>query len=275
MKKKLLFFVFVFFSSAAIAKTLLISDIDDTIKRTAVNHPSIAASSIFKTHIRFTGISEIYQALVAKDPSIQVFYISAAPEILMGSLHQKFLKNGAFPAGELILRRQGPTADFKVLAITKVIQEQRPDRVILVGDNGEYDPLVYAKIQNQFPNIRIFSYIHFVFDPSKKPIEKKQIGYAYAAELAFHLQQMQFLTQDQSQSLILRINGRLDFEEQSQVRDLDERSFPSWLDCGGHKFNFSGSPQIDLIQQTVDKNCTVQDVDFHLHSLASADGQIK
>lgn len=243
-------FLFLLFVSLAQAKTILISDIDDTIKVSNINGPLKGVDSVLNKDVRFAGLSEIYQNLILQNHQLQVYYVSSAPKYVMESRHKTFLRNGNFPQGELVLRVLGSSENFKTSAIEKIIEIEKPTKVILVGDNGEHDPQAYRNIQQKYPQVSVQVFIHLVYDPSLKPIAPNQIGYAYAAELAFHLMSLGFLNPESANNLMTEINDKLLIEDQ-----LKEKSFPEWLNCKGHQFNYTGTWQLLLTHNMVKEFC--------------------
>ena len=85
------------------AQTLLISDIDDTVKVSHIRSLKGAVSNAFRTNNIFKGMADLYKS-VAKDSGAKIIYLTNAPEKILGYSHTRTLKNGRFPKGELLLR---------------------------------------------------------------------------------------------------------------------------------------------------------------------------
>ena len=97
--------IMVLLSTQLVAKTLVISDVDDTIKMTAVL--SGKTMMTFNGLVRkkaFAGMSELYQELNNQDSTI--FYVSGSPKIIKSRVNE-FLDENNFPQkNNLILLRQ-------------------------------------------------------------------------------------------------------------------------------------------------------------------------
>ncbi len=79
MKSVSLLAIVFLFLSVGQAKTLLVSDVDDTIKLANVLDLSSAASYSFDEKSRFLGMSELFD-LIKKDTSdLSIYYVSRAP----------------------------------------------------------------------------------------------------------------------------------------------------------------------------------------------------
>lgn len=152
-KSALLLLVCMSIWSQAWAKGLVISDIDDTLKVTHSLSRWDALLSIKDHKSRFALMSQWLNALKTEHQGeVEFHYVSAALEWPMHEEHKEFLIRNHFPQGSLWTRPSlllTPTY-FKVQRIKKILS-LRPhwDWVILVGDNGEQDPEVYAEIASQ------------------------------------------------------------------------------------------------------------------------------
>ncbi len=251
--KKIIFTIVFAFAIPALSQypaTVLISDIDDTLKISNVNDGYSGIPSAVYTDRRFTGMQEIYRELEKNNLFFHFYYVSAAPLLLMQKHHEKFLTQHDFPMGQLILRLSGPTVSFKVSKITEIIKRHNADTVILVGDNAQEDSEIFHQVQMQFPQVKFHHFVHVVTDPQRSTVRPSQTGYAYAAELAYHLAMANFLPMPIAESLMKFINDKLPLETNSP-----EKSFPDWLDCRGHQFTHSGTPLLATVSQNVVQYC--------------------
>ena len=139
------------------SSTLLVSDIDDTIKRTDVPNKVEAVINAFGTTNQFAGMSLLYKGWHDEDTSNKkITYLSAAPGPLL-LLGIRFLKGSSFPgdtsdvsqsvvSGRKFSETSGDfkTTKLKQMYDANVAAGTVPNTVILIGDNGEQDMFAYA-----------------------------------------------------------------------------------------------------------------------------------
>ncbi|MCB0350687.1 MAG: DUF2183 domain-containing protein [Bdellovibrionales bacterium] len=160
MKKHLFFttlisFQFIFFAQLiftaqlSFAKTIIITDVDDTIKDSRIRN----TSEMIKRSVR-TGpdmvVIEMNQVLAEarrKFAVPSIFYVSKVPPF-MSDFHIDFLNRNDFPPGALKSWNYEP--DYKFITISEIINIESPTLVILIGDNGESDPDVYNRISKKY-----------------------------------------------------------------------------------------------------------------------------
>ena len=165
MKTKLLFLALILASAFqnAQAKTLIVSDVDDTIKMTNVlgSKATVIFNGLFKEKA-FAGMSELYQALSKNETSI--YYVSGSPKIIKFRVSE-FLEENNFPQRDnLVLKNKtsDDTFKFKVEAIREIIKTVKPDKMILIGDDTEFDSDVYTQISSENPGVVKGIYIRAV-----------------------------------------------------------------------------------------------------------------
>ena len=140
-------------------KVSVVSDIDDTIKDSAVgDRRELLANTFLRKFRSIDGMAEVYRQWSHKGAGFH--YVSSSPWQLFQSL-QGLQTDHGFPVGTLhlrnfrlrdqllkrvIVRRQG-----KAVAITKLLKRMPGREVVLVGDSGEKDPKIYRKICRKFP----------------------------------------------------------------------------------------------------------------------------
>lgn len=132
------------------AKTLIVSDVDDTIKVTNVlNKKTIVYTGLISKKA-FSGMSELYQSLNNSDT--EIYYVSGSPKIIKVRVNE-FLEENGFPQKNNLILKKGhvETYDYKVKAIRKLIKDLNPDKIILIGDDTEVDPEVYDTITKENP----------------------------------------------------------------------------------------------------------------------------
>ncbi|RTZ65431.1 MAG: hypothetical protein DSZ29_04370 [Aquificaceae bacterium] len=137
----------------------VISDIDDTIKISEVLDKKKLLKNIFVAPYQTTrGFPELYQRL--KEKGAYFHYVSSSPWQLYPSLKTFMEKN--YPKGTITLRHFRlkdesffkffrSSQQYKINKITAIIKRYPKHHFILIGDSGEHDPEIYAKIYRQFP----------------------------------------------------------------------------------------------------------------------------
>jgi phosphatidate phosphatase APP1 len=136
------------------AKTLIVSDIDDTIKMTNVlgTTKGKVINGLFK-HKSFAGMNSLYKNMVQSDTVM--YYVSGSPKI-MKSWIEVFLKINKFPQSQNFYLKgkiSDDTFHYKVETIKEIIARETPDDIILIGDDTEYDPGVYKQISEEHPGL--------------------------------------------------------------------------------------------------------------------------
>ena len=138
-------------STPLYSKTLIVSDVDDTVKMTDVlnKKTEIVRNALFSKKA-FSGMSALYRELDNKETIIH--YVSGSPKIIK-SLICNFMDHNEFPQGKnLTLKTKNiETYEYKVEAIKELIEHTKPDEIILIGDDTEKDPEVYDTISKLYP----------------------------------------------------------------------------------------------------------------------------
>ncbi|MBN2474697.1 MAG: DUF2183 domain-containing protein [Pirellulales bacterium] len=138
----------------------IVSDIDDTIKHSQVtDRKALMRNTFLKEYQAVPGMAELYR--VAAERGAAFHYVSGSPWQLYRPLEE--LRGAAgFPAGSFHLKSfrlkdSSALALWKSQEATKLaamgpILERFPKRkFILIGDSGEQDPEIYAKIAREHP----------------------------------------------------------------------------------------------------------------------------
>ncbi|KAI5297365.1 hypothetical protein KEM55_004790 [Ascosphaera atra] len=137
----------------------LISDIDDTVKHTAIAE---GAKEIFRnTFVRkpetltVDGVSAWYSELVRM--GVNVHYVSNSPWQLYPQLEMFFALAG-LPGGSFHLKRYSgiqeffePTLEKKRAAMDMILRDFPQRRFVLVGDSGESDLEAYTELVQSYP----------------------------------------------------------------------------------------------------------------------------
>ncbi|MFI2751966.1 App1 family protein [Cellulomonas sp. P22] len=140
----------------------VVSDIDDTVMVTRLPRPLVAAWNSFVRHENarepVPGMARFYRELLAGRDDVPVVYLStgawnAAPAL------GRFLRRHGFPTGPLLLTDWGPTntgwfrsgREHKRAALRRLTADFPHVRWVLVGDDGQRDPQVYAELVRERP----------------------------------------------------------------------------------------------------------------------------
>lgn len=138
----------------------VISDIDDTIKRTQVRDRREMLLNTFARRFEAApGMAAHYRAL-AQAPNTRFHYLSGSPIQLYPALTD-FIRDADFPAGSMHLRESTtwrtliPSGEesraHKLGVIERLLAEFPQRRFIFVGDSGEADPEIYAQVFRAHP----------------------------------------------------------------------------------------------------------------------------
>lgn len=140
----------------------LVSDIDDTVIRTWLPRPLIAAYNTFvvreRTRSPVPGMADLYRRVLARHPGAPTVYVSTGAWNAAGAL-RRFLERNGFPDGPMLLTDWGPTntgwfrsGPAHKRACLQALAEDFPAiRWLLVGDDGQHDPGLYAGFARSHP----------------------------------------------------------------------------------------------------------------------------
>ena len=141
-----------FFTSSISAKTVVISDIDDTIKMTGILNSKISVgfNGIFgKT--AFAGMSELINEYYLN--GADVYYVSGSPQMI-DCIIDTFLTDLNFPQADQRFLKDKISSDsykFKMDAIRHILAKDPTFIAVLIGDDTEHDAEVYHDISIEFP----------------------------------------------------------------------------------------------------------------------------
>ena len=238
--KKIKFILLVLFCSSVAsfsqAKTILITDIDDTLKVAHAIDLVEAATYIADAESRFLGMSEVLKIAKLHNPALDITYLTKGPSIIVSEDHRNFLKNGQFPKGTYIARTNIPPETHKLVNIRRILQEQKPDQVIFIGDNGEQDPPTYHQIvqENSKSQIKFLTLIHVVYSTHGKkdvatPLFPEQIGFVSSLEVGLEFLRNNYVSEENARELIRVMAPILADEENNKA--TGELVFPYFMDC--------------------------------------------
>jgi hypothetical protein len=248
MKKLLVLFLLTTMNLSA--NVLMISDIDDTIKRT--NVLGFMTGGV-RTSNPFIGLPELYNAFlcnkevsvkqkefcmskqgVVHSPSRWVTYVTAASGRLQ-MFGREFIARSRFPMAVVKGKRSSMDSyEFKTAEISSLIDSLGEYEVILVGDNGQKDIAAYDHIAKKYPFKKITTFIHEVYstydeDKDKRGValKKGQIPYLTASDLALEYFSRGWISE---KDLNLVSEKVYDFVS-SNDDDYYEQVIPKWSKC--------------------------------------------
>jgi phosphatidate phosphatase APP1 len=138
----------------------IVSDIDDTVLRTMLPRPLLAAyhTMVLREGARqpVAGMADLYAELVGAHPGAPTIYVSTGAWNTAGTL-RRFLARNGFPEGPLLLTDWGPTntgwfrsgQDHKRGCLRDLVEDFPRIRWVLVGDDGQHDPTIYAEFAGE------------------------------------------------------------------------------------------------------------------------------
>jgi hypothetical protein len=264
--KILLFLAFLSFGISVSAKTLVIADIDDTLKNAHILDTDDMMVRSIETKDVFLGMNWAFQGLKTAQPETAFYYVSAAIEDLMWDLHKGFLKDNQFPKGQLILRKEYFGGDdFKILTIREILKKTKPDLVISVGDNGQKDVEVYEQIRREFPQIRFVTFIHQVYssragDEQGTALASGQIGFATSLDLFLTWHSLNLVPQSQVRVFLSTFAPV--YLNENPARDLLRMAIPAWMDCRDYQWSvndsvFADMPELVEVKNKISQRCSV------------------
>ncbi|KAG2175520.1 hypothetical protein INT43_001167 [Umbelopsis isabellina] len=143
----------------------VVSDIDDTIKDTQVlaGAKTVLRNTFFKAARPVDGMANTYKSLY--DQGLDFHYVSNSPFQLVSML-KDFLHENNFPLGSFHLRMSGnpfsrlteTPGQAKRESVLQILKDFPERKFIFIGDSGEIDLEIYARIAREYPGrvIKIF-----------------------------------------------------------------------------------------------------------------------
>lgn len=134
----------------------IVSDIDDTVMVTLLPRPLLALWNTLVVSERARtptpGMAVLYDRILAAHPQAPVVYLSTGPWNVAPAL-ARFLARNLYPDGVLLLTDWGPTRqrwfrsgpEHKHGNLERLAREFPGVKWLLVGDDGQHDPQIYAE----------------------------------------------------------------------------------------------------------------------------------
>ncbi|MEK6628877.1 MAG: phosphatase domain-containing protein [Bdellovibrionota bacterium] len=251
------------------------SDIDDTIKVSHVLSLLGKVSRASDITTPFAGMAPLYRLILNQNiQDSRIVYLSNAPKEIAGLAalefsHKTFLGYNEFPPGTVALRENFSDKNHKINYIRMLLEEQKPDLVILIGDNGERDPEIYHQIYNEYSSrTRIISFIHQLYSTAEEPIFtpkflskvgakifKEQIGFATPIEIAVELRQQNLLDQKSYAWMIQNVAPYIIKEEKIKWDGLKPISFPHFKWCNDFVWKWEMTHELKPIYDKIMSSC--------------------
>ncbi|MCA9559890.1 MAG: DUF2183 domain-containing protein [Myxococcales bacterium] len=149
-------FVYVLPAGPSVA---VISDYDDTVVHSGItSRRRMVATALLKNSAQLrpvAGAARTYRAW-REAGAAAVFYVSGSPQNFVPRVLD-FLGRNRFPDGPLLLKDFGtdPTFDqvgYKLGRLRGILEAHPQTRFLLVGDSGEKDPEIYARLRGYYPD---------------------------------------------------------------------------------------------------------------------------
>lgn len=232
----ILFSVLVVFCVSSQGKTLLVSDVDDTIKLAHVKDYGDALKYAFDDESRFLGMSFLYTQILNDQSDSQVVYLSKGPARIVGKTHRELLAKGQFPKGQYIPRTEYDADVHKIKNLRALLDDIKPDKVILIGDNGEQDADVYAQIVKEYSNrgIDFFQFIRIVYSRNSYAekgavLHEGQVGFISPVEVALELEKKYMIRFSTAQEIIDKVVPEIIKQKFSETKGVV--AVPYFVNC--------------------------------------------
>ncbi len=141
----------------------LVSDLDDTVIITMLPRPLHAFRNAFLVREderrAVPGMADLYADVVDSSTDVFVVYLSTGAWNTARPMSD-FLARHSYPPGPLLMTDWGPTADgwfrsgqaHKRATLGRLFEELPDLRWLLVGDDGQHDPTLYAEAATAHPD---------------------------------------------------------------------------------------------------------------------------
>lgn len=199
------------YSLELFSKTIIISDIDDTLKKANSMGKPVEQAYHFLKKIPYLEMRDLFQEIKAKGKTsgelTKFYYVSAAPAMIFHA--QAWISKHQFPAGYSYLKTKetkAPTYEFKHKTIKGILDaemaslpEGEPLTVLMFGDNAQVDQIVYSDLTREM-NLHSEIFIRDVraeatFFDSTIPVKKLPgVNYYFSEVELFKLPTFDFIS---------------------------------------------------------------------------------
>ncbi len=214
MSRRVLVFVCLFlYSLPLFAKTVIISDLDDTLKKSNSMGKPMEQAYHFLRKVPYFEMRDLFSEMKGEarkaDEEIRFHYVSAA--LAMTFKAQAWISKHHFPAGYSYLKTKetkAPTYEFKYKTIKTIIEREKQTlaagdnlHVLMFGDNAQVDQLVYSDLKRDL-NLDADIFIRDVrceatFFDSTLPVKRlPDVNYYFSEVELFALPAFNFISND-------------------------------------------------------------------------------
>lgn len=140
----------------------IVSDIDDTVMVTALPRPLLALWNTLvlseRARTPTPGMAVMLDRVVAHNPGAPILYLSTGAWNVAPAL-ARFLARNLYPDGVLLLTDWGPSRQHwfrsgpqhKLRNLARLAEEFPDIKWLLIGDDGQHDPAIYAEFARNHP----------------------------------------------------------------------------------------------------------------------------
>ena len=219
------------YSLAVSSKTVVISDIDDTIKKSNSMGKPLEQAVHFLAKKPYLLMRDLYNEIKLnarqREDSYGFYYVSAAYSITFKA--DKWIRKNEFPKGRTVLRdinNKIPTFEFKYNVISQILKQELKNldtdsneelTVFMFGDNAQFDAVIYDQIKKELNLSKAHIYIRDVraeatFFDSSIPVKKlDNIDYYFSEIELLNFSEFDFVTND------LKIKAQDEYSSQSLI----------------------------------------------------------
>lgn len=131
---------------------IIVSGFDDVLRQADNTGLVKSAIKILQKDRTFSGMPELYQAILGPEKSSKFFVVSAISTSFESRII-RFLKNEGYPENHLYLRSwmtEWSIEDFKISRIGKIVQEDPHRKLIIIFDNSDPSIEMTSSLRKKF-----------------------------------------------------------------------------------------------------------------------------
>lgn len=146
LQKSIFIILFLLVSVTQAANYTVVSDYDDTIKKTNVASPLDTVLSALFSESVFTGVSEYYSNL----KSAELYIVTGTPPFLKENVKNtlRAVKVTNFKLAQKELHED--VVEFKTRVLESLVKQGKGP-FVLIGDDTQHDPQIYLDFQKKYP----------------------------------------------------------------------------------------------------------------------------
>lgn len=241
-------------SVTTFSKTLIVSDIDDTLKVAHVRDSVDIVANAYVTTAPFRGMKDLFQSILKQNPDSEIIYVTNANDFWMKNSHTKFIRNNKFPNGKIFMRKESSDTHKYNTIKNYLLSNPAITQVLMFGDNAERDITFYRKVEKEFESRVYFkTYIRIAYSlPDETlPLEDTQVGFVSPLEVMANLTLSGFFSFTDYFELGDKLAKEMVLEK--NVSSTRPQYFPEWLNCKSMKFSYYPDLMSDSIKKAYEK----------------------